>query len=245
MTDVALEFLEIDRTRARRWLLGFLLVFIAHVLALVGLPDHSEPIPITLPVPAIQVAFMQAAPPPPPPTPEPVVEEPPIKAIEVPKAEPIVQKKPERKKPVKREKPKPQPKPRDEPVQPSPEPAADAPAPVPNAVKVDRPIDTGASKASAGPPPNYTAILAAWLEHYKKYPQRARQRGLEGDVVLTFVVNRNGKVPSYEIKKSSGYDVLDRAVEDMIRRAQPLPPIPPEWSQDSMELSIPISFKLR
>src|SRR6516164_2934600 len=67
--------------------------------------------------------------------------------------------------------------------------------------------------ASAG----YRALLSAWLESHKRYPESARERGEEGHAVLRFQVDRSGRVLDYTLTSSSGYADLDQAVEEMMR----------------------------
>lgn len=92
---------------------------------------------------------------------------------------------------------------------------------------------------------SYVALLQSWLERHKKYPRRARRRGQEGVVLLYFKMDRQGNVLSYTIKQSSGYLQLDNEVEAMIKRAQPLPPIPEEMGKEELELIVPVQFQIR
>ncbi|WP_026987146.1 energy transducer TonB family protein [Fodinicurvata fenggangensis] len=91
----------------------------------------------------------------------------------------------------------------------------------------------------------YLGELGLWLERHKDYPRAARQRRQEGTAVLRFVIDRAGQVLEYSIEKSAGHSLLDREVEAMIERAQPLPPPPDELSQARLEFRVPLSFKLR
>ena len=104
------------------------------------------------------------------------------------------------------------------------------------------------SMAAAAPAPEasagYRALLSAWLESHKRYPDTARQRGEEGNAVLRFEVDRNGHVIAYTVAKSSGYPDLDESVEAMMRGAT-LPPFPAEMPQPRMEVSVTIRFSLR
>jgi hypothetical protein len=62
----------------------------------------------------------------------------------------------------------------------------------------------------------YRALLAAWFETHKRYPEAARQRGEEGRAVLRFRVDRSGRVLNYAViqrdrpprprRGSRGYD---------------------------------------
>lgn len=105
--------------------------------------------------------------------------------------------------------------------------------------------DTGAGGGVPGAKRDYFALLSAWLERHKQYPSRAQRRRQEGTVYLRFVVDREGKVLSYQIERTSGYALLDREVEEMIRRATPLPAMPNELAQSRLELVVPVSFYMR
>jgi protein TonB len=92
---------------------------------------------------------------------------------------------------------------------------------------------------------DYMAVLQAWLERHKEYPRGARLRRIEGTTLLYFVMDRTGKVIDYRIRKSSGHAMLDKEVEAMIERAQPLPEIPPDMHRQRLELVVPVQFLLR
>ena len=107
-------------------------------------------------------------------------------------------------------------------------------------------VGNSASDTSAGGRPgarlDYGAVLLAWLERHKEYPHRARQRRQQGVVLLYFVVDRQGNVIEHRIRKSSGFEFLDKAATAMLERAQPLPPIPDTLRGDRLELLVPVEF---
>jgi protein TonB len=89
----------------------------------------------------------------------------------------------------------------------------------------------------------YRALLSAWLENHKRYPDAARQRGEEGRAVLRFEVDRSGRVIDYAVAKSSGYPDLDASIEEMMRSAI-LPPFPAGMTQPRIDVSVTIRFSL-
>lgn len=106
---------------------------------------------------------------------------------------------------------------------------------------------SGQDRSRGGDPgasADYMAQLRAWLEKHKRYPRRARTRRQEGTAVLRFVVDREGRVLEYEIRESSGHDILDREVTAMIERAQPLPGMPDDMGRGRLELVVPVQFRL-
>lgn len=97
----------------------------------------------------------------------------------------------------------------------------------------------------AGAAADFMSLLQAWLEKHKEYPRRAQSRRQEGTALLYFVMNRDGDVLDFKLRKSSGYRLLDREVMAMIKRAQPLPRIPDEMGKEQMELIVPVQFFMR
>lgn len=89
---------------------------------------------------------------------------------------------------------------------------------------------------------DYYASLQALLERQKKYPRRAKRRGIEGVVTLWFQMNRRGEVLDYRIQESSGNRVLDKAIERLIENASPLPPFPDQMTEEEVSLVVPFRF---
>ncbi|HEY4263699.1 MAG TPA: energy transducer TonB [Micropepsaceae bacterium] len=107
----------------------------------------------------------------------------------------------------------------------------------------------------AGPPPPkptlsatsqaaFAARLFAHLNRFKRYPEGAKLRHQEGIVSLRFTMDRNGRVLSFDIAKSSGSAALDAEARELIQRAQPLPALPPEFGRETLDLIVPVEFSL-
>lgn len=107
------------------------------------------------------------------------------------------------------------------------------------------PSQSPATPGSAAPTrTDYLGTLQRWLARHQHYPTAASERGWQGVVELAFVIDRNGQVSDPRVASSSGHAVLDRAALDMLARAAPLPPVPPQMAQDTLRLRVPISFNL-
>jgi periplasmic protein TonB len=121
--------------------------------------------------------------------------------------------------------------------------------PPPQPVQETRPPSPAVpARVKGGAPriaPSWQTELVRRLEQYKRYPSDAQSRGVEGVVMLSFSVDRNGRVLTHEIARSSGHPELDKEVVSMIERAQPLPPFPPSMPEDKLDLTVPIRFSLR
>jgi len=107
-----------------------------------------------------------------------------------------------------------------------------------------------AAAAAAAPAPvpgpdataSYRAMISAWLESHKRYPESARQRGEEGTAALRFRIDRSGRVLDYSYR-STGYSDLDAGLDEMMRGAQ-LPPFPPDITASRIEVSLTMQFNL-
>ena len=91
---------------------------------------------------------------------------------------------------------------------------------------------------------NYKSTLLAWLAKHKKYPRRARKRGMEGTGTLYIAVDQDGNILDYRIEESTGFRTLDKEIEAMIKRAQPLPIAPSSINQAKMEFTFLVEFLL-
>ncbi len=83
-------------------------------------------------------------------------------------------------------------------------------------------------RASNDTEASWDTVLKAHLEKHRRYPLTARAMRIQGIAHVRFRMSRAGKLISVTLSRSSGFDILDRAALDTIRRAQPLPPIPTE-----------------
>ena len=102
----------------------------------------------------------------------------------------------------------------------------------------------GSGSAPMAPPPDYLSRLVAHLNAYKNYPYEARIHREQGTVRLRFAIDRQGHVLSYEVVGSSGHPDLDDEARQMIQRADPFPPTPPEFHGERLDLEVPLVFSL-
>ncbi|WP_426150810.1 energy transducer TonB family protein [Pseudomonas sp. DC3000-4b1] len=213
---------------------------IAIVLAL-NWSSASSPPPAPPPAMMMELAPLpEPEPVPPPPVVQPPrpVEEPPMpKVVEAPK--PVIEV------PKPKPKPKPQPKP-----QPKPEPAkeipVEQPAPAPAAAPAKAPP---APPQPPAPPvsqaPKWESEVMGRLGRFKEYPPQARSRGTEGQVVVAFTLDSQGRVLDASVVSSSGSSLLDRAALRAVNRAQPLPAPPAErLVNGTVNLRAPFTFNL-
>ncbi len=88
---------------------------------------------------------------------------------------------------------------------------------------------------------NYQSALFAHVLRYRFYPEEARADRLRGVVRVQFALSRDGRILSAWVQTGSGFPVLDEAALEALRRAQPLPAIPPELPGE-MEVLLPLDY---
>jgi periplasmic protein TonB len=110
------------------------------------------------------------------------------------------------------------------------------------------PAPVTAQRVTGGAPriePSWQSSLVRQLQRYKRYPSEAQSRSEEGIVLLSFSLDRTGRVLAHRIVRSSGFADLDNEVMAMIMRAEPLPAFPASMPQPQLDLTVPIRFSLR
>jgi protein TonB len=91
----------------------------------------------------------------------------------------------------------------------------------------------------------YLSLVRAEIERNRIYPRGARNEALEGTAVFLLVVDRSGRLLVLQLAKSSGAPALDDTGAEMIRRAAPLPPVPPDIPGEALELEVALALSQR
>lgn len=85
--------------------------------------------------------------------------------------------------------------------------------------------------------------LLVHLSRHKRNPFGASQPRAE--VILTFVLRRDGHVLSAKVSKSSGDANIDQAAMAMMRKSDPVPPPPSVVANRGLTFTIPILFLVK
>jgi protein TonB len=101
---------------------------------------------------------------------------------------------------------------------------------------------SGAGQSSAIAIATWESRLMTHLGRNKRYPADARARGETGTAVVTFSLDRSGKVLSASLRKPSGHRDLDAEALDLVRRASPLPAPPPGAP---LTITAPVRFSIK
>ncbi|HEY1747867.1 MAG TPA: TonB family protein [Xanthobacteraceae bacterium] len=85
--------------------------------------------------------------------------------------------------------------------------------------------------------------LAAHLDRYKRYP--ADRSTQTAEVVISFILDRSGRVLSTRVLKGSGDSSFDAAALAMLQRADPVPPPPPLVADEGLTFTLPVVFHVK
>jgi protein TonB len=82
--------------------------------------------------------------------------------------------------------------------------------------------------------------VVAHIRHYATYPSGGRDTGT---VSIGVTIDRNGRLLSRRLARSSGSSMLDGAAMTVIERAQPYPHFPPSMTQSQIALTVPLHLR--
>lgn len=83
---------------------------------------------------------------------------------------------------------------------------------------------------------SWQGALHAHLERHKRYPSVAQFRRQQGVPVVRVIMDREGRVLSAQLERTSGHEALDTEALALLTRAQPLPVPPPDVVGNHLEL---------
>ncbi len=90
---------------------------------------------------------------------------------------------------------------------------------------------------------HYIALIRRKIKESLYYPRMARRMHLQGDVRVAFTVHGDGQVEAVRVI-AAPREILARAAARTIRRLH-LPPIPQGLGLKRMEITVPITFRLK
>jgi protein TonB len=132
-----------------------------------------------------------------------------------------------------------------------PEPELEVALPIPEPPKPEPPAEEKQATAppQAKTPPKsvirWQGLLAAHIEHFKRYPTEARSRGEYGTAKVAFTIDHEGRLLRSSIVQSSGSTALDQETLAMLARTQPMPRPPDQLSDAELTFVVPVRFNIR
>lgn len=91
---------------------------------------------------------------------------------------------------------------------------------------------------------SYLEMVRLRIERYKKYPDAARSRNVEGCVTIRFIITPDGGVRGVEVAKCSRDRALDLAALKAVQDAAPFPKPPGRLFKGAIPLELMIVFEL-
>ena len=91
---------------------------------------------------------------------------------------------------------------------------------------------------------DYTTQIISQIYKSVKYPSNAVKRNQQGSVRASVVIDRAGNLLGITLVEESDYSTLNRAVLKAINSAAPFPAIPASVKDETVEMIVPVAFKL-
>jgi len=85
--------------------------------------------------------------------------------------------------------------------------------------------------------------LVAHLDKHKRYPAQRSQKSAE--IMVSFALDRMGRVLSATIVKGSGDSAFDEAALAMMKRSDPVPQPPPMVADEGLSFTLPVIFRVK
>ncbi|HSD50344.1 MAG TPA: energy transducer TonB [Candidatus Methylomirabilis sp.] len=90
----------------------------------------------------------------------------------------------------------------------------------------------------------YLARLKRRIQNEWVYPEEAWSRGVSGELLLVFTLNKNGSLTNVRLVHSSGFPILDEEALRAIKQAAPYDPFPPQMGEEPWNISASFHYYL-
>ncbi len=87
-------------------------------------------------------------------------------------------------------------------------------------------------------------FLTSWVYHYLRYPAKAIEEGIQGRVVVDFIVEKNGEISNVAISRSVN-EMLDAEAIRVISVSPKWKPAKIGGKEVRVKISIPVEFRLK
>jgi protein TonB len=117
----------------------------------------------------------------------------------------------------------------------------------PNPVQPPAPVTTAPPRPhpSAAAVSNWHRQIAIALQRHKGYPAAAQARRETGIATVSFSIDRQGRVVSAHIVRSSQHALLDAETLATVHRAAPFPHPPANMPGQTFDFVVPVQFNIR
>ena len=122
-------------------------------------------------------------------------------------------------------------------------------------------VDISETKEESGPPPtldedtisldtkdkryvSYARLIKGRIGSQWRYPSAARDRLIEGQLMLLFSLVKEGEVIEIKLLDPSGYKVLDEEAIRAVRAAAPFPPFPDHVTVKRLNIQASFDYRM-
>ncbi len=91
---------------------------------------------------------------------------------------------------------------------------------------------------------SYYLALKRKIELVWEYPYKARQTGVQGRLLMRFIINQDGSLAEVKILRSSGVALLDHEAVRAIQNASPFPPLPKRMNTERLSVTATFEYLL-
>ena len=84
----------------------------------------------------------------------------------------------------------------------------------------------------------YYSMIWAKIKKAWTIPENLLKERVDLETIIVLIIERDGKIQKSWFEKKSGNDLYDQMAMRAIKKAEPLPPIPYELSENSLEIGI-------
>jgi TonB family protein len=83
----------------------------------------------------------------------------------------------------------------------------------------------------------YLDDLRQKVESIWRYPRKAAEQGIYGDLIIRFVILKDGSLGEVKVVRTSGHRMLDTAAVEALRQGVPYWPLPDGWDRNSLPIT--------
>lgn len=84
----------------------------------------------------------------------------------------------------------------------------------------------------------YSKIVESKIKEVWTIPENLVKEIVDLEATIVIIIDKNGRVQKFWFEKKSGNSLYDQSAMRAIKKAEPLPPIPKELSEDTLEFEI-------
>ena len=87
----------------------------------------------------------------------------------------------------------------------------------------------------------YYSLIWAKIKEAWTIPKNVLEERVDLETVIVVIIEKDGRIKKYWFEKKSGNDLYDQTAVRAIKKAEPLPPLPNELGEETLEVGIRFS----